>query len=124
MNQTCKQLAAPLMTILLVLCMCAAAELTGNQEILFPEIAAIAAGALLRKKAAWNTDGLHILGMIAAGAFAGVLIVRNPSSVTQRTISARDSSFVSESTETKRPKRSNAEAGNVPLSGVMTASTV
>ena len=76
MNQTCKQLAAPLMTILLVLCMCAAAELTGNQEILFPEIAAIAAGALLRKKAAWNTDGLHILGMIAAGAFAGVLIVR------------------------------------------------
>ena len=44
--------------------------------------------------------------------------------VTRRTISIRDSSSVSASTETNSPKRSKAAEERVPLSGAMTASTV
>lgn len=71
-----KNLIPALLAVLLVTGMTAAAELLGNQEILFPEIAAIAAGALLSPKLAWCTDALHMLLTITLGAWAGVGIVR------------------------------------------------
>lgn len=71
-----KNLIPALLTILLVTGMTAAAELLGNQEILFPEIAAIAAGALLSPKLAWRTDALHMLLTVTLGAWAGIGIVR------------------------------------------------
>lgn len=64
------------LAVLLVTGMTAAAELLQNKEILFPEIAAIAAGALLPQKLAWQTDARRIFAFITVGAFLGVGIVR------------------------------------------------
>lgn len=67
----------PLLTaMLLVGGMAAASELLQNREIIFPEIAAIAAGALLTPKRAWNTDSRRMFLSIAVCAVLGVLIVR------------------------------------------------
>ena len=67
----------PLLTALLLTgAMTAAAELLHNREIIFPEIAAIAAGSLLSPKRAWHTDAKRMLLFIAVCAVSGVLIVR------------------------------------------------
>ncbi len=71
-----KSVLPVLLAVLLVTGMTAAAELTENREILFPEIAAIAAGALIAPKLSWQTDAPHLFGSICIGAAAGILIVR------------------------------------------------
>ena len=76
MKSKTKSILTSAMTVLLITGMAAAAELLGNREILFPEIAAIAAGSLLVPQPKWKTDSKHILAMIAFGAVAGILIVR------------------------------------------------
>lgn len=64
------------LVVLIVAVMVGAAELLGQREIIFPEIAAIAVGALLPPRMAWNTSRPRILLLIALCAFLGVGIVR------------------------------------------------
>ena len=56
--------------------MTGAAELFREREILFPEAAAIALGALAAPRLAWRTDKAGILVAIALCACIGVVIVR------------------------------------------------
>ena len=64
-----------LCTVLLTGGMVGAADAFQNQEIIFPEIAAIATGALLTPKLAWRTDSLHMFAAIAACAVLGLCTV-------------------------------------------------
>ena len=52
------------MVLLIVAAMVGAAELLGENEIIFPEITAIAVGALMAPKLAWKTNRKRILGLI------------------------------------------------------------
>ena len=61
--------------VLLITAMAAAAELTGEREILFPEIAAIAAGALVSPKLAWNVSDIRMLATIGIGSVLGLFVV-------------------------------------------------
>ncbi|MGM9619790.1 MAG: hypothetical protein ACI3W8_08170 [Oscillospiraceae bacterium] len=63
------------MILLIVAAMVGAAELLGENEIIFPEIAAIAVGALLAPKMAWRTSRVRILVTILLCAVLGVGIV-------------------------------------------------
>ncbi len=56
--------------------MTAAAEFFGNREIIFPEIAAIAVGALVSPKFSWNASKSRILVYISICAVLGVAIVK------------------------------------------------
>lgn len=71
-----KEIFPVLMAVAIVAVMTAAAELFGNKEIIFPEIAAIAAGGLIAPKLVWNTDKKRILFFITLCAALGVGIVR------------------------------------------------
>lgn len=62
------------LAVLTVMLMTAAAELSGEKEILFPEIAAIAAGALIAPKFAWKTSKLRLFVLICIGSVIGLLI--------------------------------------------------
>lgn len=62
------------LAVLTVMVMTAAAELSGEKEILFPEIAAIAAGALIAPKFAWETSKLRLFVLICIGSVMGLLI--------------------------------------------------
>ncbi len=63
-------------SVILVGLMTAAAEFLGESEIIFPEIAAIAVGALIVPKFSWNTSKLRILIYICICAVLGVAIVK------------------------------------------------
>jgi len=63
------------MILLIVAVMVGAAELLGEKEIIFPEITAIAVGALLAPKPAWRTNRIRILIFIMICAVLGVGIV-------------------------------------------------
>ena len=60
------------MVLLIVFVMVGAAELFGQNEIIFPEITAVAVGALLAPKLAWRTSRIRILGLIMVCAVLGV----------------------------------------------------
>lgn len=62
-------------TVLPITCMAALSEITGEREIIFPEIAAIAAGSLVAPKMPWRTNSLRIFISIALSALLGLLIV-------------------------------------------------
>lgn len=62
------------LAVLTVMLMTAAAEFSGEKEILFPEIAAIAAGALIAPKFAWKTSKLRLFVLICIGSVLGLLI--------------------------------------------------
>ena len=64
-----------LCSILLIGSMIGAADIFGSREIIFPEIAAIATGALLTPKLAWRTDYLRTFTAIALCAGLGLCIV-------------------------------------------------
>ena len=64
-----------LCAMLLIGGMVGAAEVFRNNEIIFPEIAAIAAGALLKSELAWRTDSRRIFCSIAVCAALGLGIV-------------------------------------------------
>ncbi len=55
--------------------MVGAADIFQNKEIIFPEVAAIATGALLTPKPAWQTDYLRTFAAIAVCALLGLGIV-------------------------------------------------
>ncbi len=62
--------------VLLMSLMAGTAELFGESEIIFPEAAAIAAGALLAPRLPWRTSKPAILLLIGVCAVTGVAIVR------------------------------------------------
>lgn len=62
--------------VLIVTLMIGASELLAEKEIIFPEIAAIAVGAIAAPRFAWRTDKLRMLLLIISGAVLGVLTVR------------------------------------------------
>ncbi|MCR4761307.1 MAG: hypothetical protein K5705_13765 [Oscillospiraceae bacterium] len=64
-----------LCAMLLIGGMVGAADIFQNNEIIFPEIAAIAAGALLTPQLAWRTDDLHTFAAITVCAALGLGIV-------------------------------------------------
>ena len=64
-----------LCAMLLIGGMVGAADVFRNREIIFPEIAAIATGALLTPKLAWRTDYLHTFSAVATCAALGLGIV-------------------------------------------------
>ncbi|MGN0470104.1 MAG: hypothetical protein ACI4GV_04225 [Acutalibacteraceae bacterium] len=47
------------------------AELIGNYEIIFPEIAALASGALVAEKQPWEVSRIKMLVLMSVSAFAG-----------------------------------------------------
>ena len=63
------------MILLIVAAMVGAAELLQENEIIFPEITAIAVGALMAPKLAWRTNRIRILIFIMICAVLGVGIV-------------------------------------------------
>ena len=63
------------MILLIVAVMVGAAELLHENEIIFPEITAIAVGALMAPKLAWRTNRIRILVLIMICAVLGVGIV-------------------------------------------------
>ena len=70
-----KKTLPAVLTILLAAGMTAAAELLHDKEIIFPEITAIAIGALAAPKQSWNTSRLRLLLTITAAALIGVGLV-------------------------------------------------
>jgi len=62
--------------ILLVMVMFTVAEYTGDQEIIFPEIAALALGAWIMEKSPWQSTNLHFWLSPTLAAVTGIIIVR------------------------------------------------
>ena len=71
-----KKIIPILCAALLVGGMTFAAEFLNNREIIFPEIAAIAVGALVSPKFSWNADKPRIFAYISVCACLGVAIVK------------------------------------------------
>ena len=63
------------LVICIVAAMVGAAELLGQHEIIFPEITAIAVGALMAPKMAWRTNRVRILILVMVCAVLGLGIV-------------------------------------------------
>jgi len=63
-------------TIALISIMVGAAELTGEKEIIFPEIMGLAVGYIAAPKRGWKADPVRMTIAIAVCAVTGVLIVR------------------------------------------------
>ena len=64
-------------TVMFVTLMVAAAELSGEREIIFPEITALAIGYIVAEKRSWHVNSIRIVVLITLCAIAGVLIVRS-----------------------------------------------
>lgn len=67
---------AVLFTALIITCMTAASEGLREPEVIFPEIAAIATGALLAPRLVWKVNKKRIFGYIMLCAVLGMAIVR------------------------------------------------
>lgn len=65
-----------LFALILITAMTGAAELLGEQEIIFPEIAALAAGLWVVDKRVWHVTRPQAVWMMTLGAAAGICIVR------------------------------------------------
>lgn len=63
-------------TILIITFMVGISEILNEREIIFPEIAAIAVGAFIAPKFAWNTNYKRIFILICLSAVIGVMIVK------------------------------------------------
>ena len=61
--------------VLVITVMVFAAEISGEKEIIFPEVAAIACGAFIAPKMPWVTNYIRMFICIAICAVLGVLIV-------------------------------------------------
>lgn len=63
-------------TLLLIAAMFALAEYSGQREVIFPEIAALALGAWIMEKPPWSGSWCHFWLSPTLAALSGVLIVR------------------------------------------------
>ncbi len=70
-----KTLIPMLISAVLTALMVGAAELTGERELIFPEITAIAIGALAAPVQSWNADRKHIFALMMASAVTGMAVV-------------------------------------------------
>ena len=73
--QTLRKILPAAVSLLLAAGMAAASELLHDKEIIFPEITAVAIGALAAPKQSWNTSRLRLLLTITAAAVTGVGLV-------------------------------------------------
>lgn len=64
------------LSLILITAMVAAADLTGEREVIFPEIAALAAGLWVVDKRVWHATRWQAVALMTAGALAGIAIVR------------------------------------------------
>ena len=71
---TGKQLLSHGLTLGVVVLMVFAAELTGEREIIFPEVTAIAVGLFLAPKRSWQVSKSRIFWLITLCAWAGLAI--------------------------------------------------
>ena len=71
-----KYVAADALAVILVVIMVFAAEVTGEREIIFPEMAALSVGYLVSAKRGWMVNDRRMLALITVCAVLGVLIVR------------------------------------------------
>jgi len=65
----------PLVVVLIVV-MCIISEYTGEKEIIFPEIAALAIGTWVMKKSAWGNKSFHFWLSPTVAAVTGLVITR------------------------------------------------
>ena len=63
-------------SLAVVAIMVGSAEIFGEKEIIFPEITAVAMGALIAPVQSWNTSRTRLFAAIDSAAIAGVCIVR------------------------------------------------
>lgn len=63
-------------SVFMVMLMVGIAEWTGEKEIIFPEMAALAVGLWVIDKRVWKVGRWQLIGLMTAGAVAGVCIVR------------------------------------------------
>ena len=63
-------------SLAVVAIMVGSAEIFGEKEIIFPEITAVAMGALIAPVQSWNTSRARLFAAIVSAAVAGVCIVR------------------------------------------------
>lgn len=63
-------------SLAVVAVMVGSAEILGEKEIIFPEITAVAMGALIAPVQSWNTSRTRLFTAIVSAAVAGVCIVR------------------------------------------------
>ncbi len=63
-------------SLAVVAIMVGSAEILGEKEIIFPEITAVAMGALIAPVQSWNTSRARLFAAIVSAAVAGVCIVR------------------------------------------------
>lgn len=63
-------------SLAVVAIMVGSAEILGEKEIIFPEITAVAMGALIAPVQSWNTSRTRLFTAIVSAAVAGVCIVR------------------------------------------------
>ena len=65
-----------LFALTMILLMVAVAELSGEKEIIFPEMAALTIGMWIVDKQVWRVSRARMVALMTAGAVAGVCIVR------------------------------------------------
>ena len=63
-------------SLVLILAMVSIAEITGEREIIFPEIAALVVGAWILEKQPWKVSKLGLVCLMTLCSIVGVLIVR------------------------------------------------
>ena len=68
------RLLSGVLTVLIITLMVGAAELLGEREIIFPEIAAIAVGMLLVPRRPWQTSRRRVLVLISLSAVVGLAV--------------------------------------------------
>lgn len=76
--QTLRKTLPVVLSLILATSMVAASELLHDKEIIFPEITAVAIGALTAPKQSWNTSRLRLLLTIISAAVIGVGLVFVP----------------------------------------------
>ncbi len=75
-KQVFKNILPTAFALSVVLIMTGAAELFGQREIIFPEITAVAIGALIAPKMTWNTSRSRLFFFINIAAVIGITISR------------------------------------------------
>ena len=63
-------------SLVLILAMVSIAEITGEREIIFPEVAALVVGSWVLEKKPWKVSKLGLVGLMTLCSIVGVFIVR------------------------------------------------
>lgn len=63
-------------SLVLILAMVSIAEITGEREIIFPEVAALVVGSWVLEKQPWKVSKVGLVGLMTLCSIVGVFIVR------------------------------------------------